>query len=544
MRIAAVLVVVAACSSSPEEMVGDEPRLEVLTPERGTMSEETTLVVSGRVTNLGDRVSVTVNGVAASVVAGAFEATLEVPPGLAILETRASGTTELRDARAVLVGPTAPVGGRVDDGLAARIGVDGFATVGDAIANAVETIDFTAAGQAVNPVYENTGCLGAVVNITAIDVGGVDVGLVPTSGALSTDVSLTNVVVHLHASYEVACLGGSRDLTVSASRVRVRGSLGVGLAGGDLATSLGGLTVAFENFDLDVNGLPGSVVNLFNGIVDDRVAAALADAIRARVPPFADAALSDLAAKSYTVSLLGREVGVHASPSQLTLDATGAFVSVDTQLSVDGGNGASYLATPRAATAAMLAGERGLAIAVADDAVNQLFAGLWAAGALDQELAPDGTIPVTTLLDDETATVELSLALPPTMSTSESVVHLGFGDVLLTGRDAAGEILQQFAISVTTTLAAATAPGGRIELAIGPPRTWAQVLVQTDRVERELDAELLENLVASVWRIVGDQASRALAEMPLPSVGGVAATDPAVRTADGYVVVRADLVMP
>ena len=38
--------------------------------------------------------------------------------------------------------------------------------------------------------------------------------------------------------------------------------------------------------------------------------------------------------------------------------------------------------------------------------------------------------PVAVLLDDETAAVDVKMSLPPTMSTTDDILHLGFGDGL------------------------------------------------------------------------------------------------------------------
>lgn len=533
-----------ACSSSDGGDPGEDPApvLSIESPERGSMPGGDTITVSGTATDDTDGLRVTVNGAAVDVGAdGAFSVEVPVAPGLAIVETKAidSAGQETRDVRSVLAGTLAPVTGTVTDGLGARIGRGGFAAMGRAIGDAVETVDFTAAGQAVNPVYENGGCLGATVNITSVDVGSVDVVLTPEAGTLGADVSVNNLVVRMHASYKVACIGGSSDLTIRADRARIQGDLGLTVSGGDLHTSLPGVTVGFTGFDVDVGGLPDAVVNLFNGVIDDKVAQALAGVIRAQVPPYADGALAELSGMNYGVSLLGHQVGVRVTPAQVAIDTTGAFVAVNTALSVAGGEAGKYVASPGPIDPSLLASADGIGLAVADDAGNQLFAGLWAAGALDLQI-PSGDA-ISALLDDETASVDLAMSLPPTMSTTDDILHLGFGDLIITARDAGGEILQQFAVTITTTLAAATSPDGRIELAIGPPNAWAQVLVQTDRVDRPFDAGQIEDLAGSVWRLVSPMANDALAEMPLPAIGGVTATDAQLSATGGFVVVTAKL---
>jgi hypothetical protein len=536
--------VLTACGGT--ETTGEDvaPILAISSPERGTLASETTIVVTGTATDDADGLRVTVNGAAVDLGAdGSFSASVTVAPGLAIVETRAidAGGHEARDVRAVLAGPLAAANGIVDDAIGARIGRGGLAAMSRAIADVVETVDFTAAGQAVNPVYDNGGCLGATVNITSIEVGSIDLGLDPTTGSLATDVSINDLVVRLHASYDVACIGGSSNLTIRADRVRIQGGLALAVQSGDLVSSLSAVTVGFTGFDLDVGGLPDAVVNLFNGVLDDRVASALAGVIRDQVPPLANSALAELSGMSYGVNLLGHQVNVGVAASRVTIDSTGAFIALDTRLSVTGGEGGMYLATPGPIDTSLIAGVDGIGLTLADDAVNELFAGLWAAGALDLTIPASDDVPVAVLLDDETASVDVKMSLPPTMSTTDDILHLGFGDLILTGRDANGEILQQFAVSITTTLAAATSPDGRLELAIGPPTAWAQVLVQSDRVERELDADQIEDLMSSVWRLVSPMASDALAEVPMPAIGGVTMTDAELATTSGFVVVRAKL---
>jgi hypothetical protein len=533
----------AACATGPEDGGDAPPVLEIAAPERGAQTPSPTITVTGRATDDTAGLRVTVNGVAASVAAdGTFTATLDVA-GLDIIETRAIDDAghDVRDVRAVLAGPLASTGGMVPDAIGARIGADGFLAMSRGIAGAVASADFTAAAQAANPVYQNTGCLGATVNVTDVDVGGVELDLVPTAGAIDTDVRLLDVVVRMHVSYEVACIGGSATLTISADRTRIHGGLGLSISGDALASSLSGVSVGFTGFDVDVGGLPGAVVDLFNGILDDRVAAALAGVIRSRVPALANGALADLTGRAYSVNLLDRPVEIQVRPSQIQIDADGAFVALDSLVQVTGGEG-EYLATPGPVTRGVFGEHKGLGVAVADDTVNQLFAGLWAAGALDQALAADGPVPVTALLDDETATVELIASLPPTASTTDDILHLAVGDLILVGRDAAGVELQRFAVSFSTTIAAASSPEGTIQLALGPPNVWAQVLFQSDRVDRPMDDAELEDLVSVVWDLFAPMANRALDGLPMPSIGGVTVRDASVMPNGGFVVVRAALV--
>jgi hypothetical protein len=537
----------AACSSAPDGADDDAdapPVLEVTAPARGAQSSTPTVTVTGRATDDTAGLRVTVNGVAAALAAdGAFSATVDVG-GLDIIETRAIDDAghDVRDVRAVLAGTLAPTGAMVDDAVGARIGADGFGAMSRGIATAVAGANFTAAAMAANPVYENTGCLGATVNVTDVDVGGVEMDLVPTAGAIDTDVRLLNVVVRMHVNYKVACIGGSATVTVSADRARVHGGLGLSISGDALASSLSGVTVGFTGFDVDVNGIPDAVVNLFNGILDDRVAAALAGVVRSRVPALANTALADLTGRTYGVDLLGRTIAVEVRPSQIDIDADGAFVALDSVVTIVGAGDVDYLATPGSVMEGVFGEAKGLGVAVADDTINQLFAGMWSAGMLEQAVPADGPLPLAAILDDETATLDLELSLPPTASTTDDILHLAVGDLIVTGRDAAGVELQRFALSFSTTIAAATSPDGALLLALGPPNVWAQVLAQSDRVDRPMDDEQLEGLVEGVWGLIAPQINDALASLPLPTIGGVSIREATVMPNDGFVVVRAQLV--
>ena len=86
-----------ACSSAGTD---EAPTLEVLTPERGTLSDSSTVRVTGRASTS----RVTVNGTEAIVQKdGTFEATLSVEDGITLIETHAiSGDVDLREALEVL----------------------------------------------------------------------------------------------------------------------------------------------------------------------------------------------------------------------------------------------------------------------------------------------------------------------------------------------------------------------------------------------------------------------------------------------------------
>src|SRR5262249_43108645 len=148
----------------------------------------------------------------------------------------------------------------------------------------------------------------------------------------------------------------------------------------------GAVTVTLDGFNLDVGSVPGAISDLFDGIVRGKVESALTSVIHDKVPPIADKALAGLVAKPIAVSILGAMTSFAVTPTQASLSTSGLFVAVDTKVKVTGGDGAMALSQPMPMTADLIDGARGLGVALAADAVNQLLAGLWSANAFDKHL--------------------------------------------------------------------------------------------------------------------------------------------------------------
>ena len=169
------LLALAACSAAQDPT---PPTLEVTTPQRGASADSTQISVTGTTSHA---TRVTVNGNDVPIAKdGTFQMSLELGPGIAIIETHAiSGDKDVRDVRAVLAGPVAPTDGTVKAPLGAHASAAALQQVGNAIATAAQAVDYTAAVQPMNPVYNNGGCLGAQINITTVSIGTVDAALAP-----------------------------------------------------------------------------------------------------------------------------------------------------------------------------------------------------------------------------------------------------------------------------------------------------------------------------------------------------------------------------
>jgi hypothetical protein len=257
------------------------------------------------------------------------------------------------------------------------------------------------------------------------------------------------------------------------------------------------------------------------------------------VPPLADAALAKLVSADFAKTVAGVKVDVAIAPTAVTITPAGLDVAIDGTPTVKGGDGGMYLSSP-APLAGALPSAGGLAVAVADDLLNNLFAGLWAGGALDQHVAVPATSPLLLFLDDATTSLDVQLALPPTIAGDGAALRLEIGDLMVISRDAGGAELSRFALSISTTLTAdSAAPGGALSLRLGDPTVKAQVLSESPAVTKHLDGTKLEGLVTGVWGLIAPMANDALAAIKLPSLGGVTLGAPAMVGKGSFAVVSA-----
>ncbi|MBL9014922.1 MAG: hypothetical protein JNL83_12135 [Myxococcales bacterium] len=538
LAIAACFGGLVGCASDPG--VDLPPTLEITSPQRGTTVQGDSVQVSGVVTDDRDarKVKVVINGLEVTPAKdGTFTATVPVTAGISILETHATdgGANDVRDVRAVLAGQLGTSDGTATAPVGARVGAPAFAKLGTAFAQTIKGMDFTALAQTMNPVYNNTGCLGAKIDITSLTISNAGVALVPKTGALDTSVTLDNVVVKLHANFKVACIGGSTTITVKSSKAHIDGDLGLAVTAGKLTTSLGGATVRLDGFTIDVGGVPGAIESLLKGEARKAAENALTKAVRDKVPPMANQALAGLTAKPFNADLLGHPTKLTVSPAQVQLSADGLYFAVDTKVLVTGGEGGMYAASPSPMSASLMQ-STGVGVAVADDLVNQLFAGLWAAGAIDQTVEIDSKLAVLgALLDDDARSLGISLALPPTVTGEGADLALSVGDLMVSVKDAGGAEIQKLALSVKTTLSAQPTQTGALVLTLGQPELHAQVIAQSEVVDRPLTDEQVEGIVGGAWGLVGGMAGSALETLQLPSVGGLELGTPSLEGRAGYV---------
>ena len=178
----------------------------------------------------------------------------------------------------------------------------------------------------------------------------------------------------------------------------------------------------------------------------------------------------------------------------------------------------------------------GVGVAIADDLVNQLFSGLWAAGAIDQTVDIKGQLAVLgALLDDDAASLGISLALPPTVTAEGAELALAIGDLMISVKDGTGAEIQNIALSVKTTLSASPTQTGAVTLTVGQPQLFAQIISSSDVIDRPMTSAQFEGIVGGAWGLIGGQADSALASLSLPSLAGLELGTPSIEGRSGYV---------
>jgi hypothetical protein len=230
-------------------------------------------------------------------------------------------------------------------------------------------------------------------------------------------------------------------------------------------------------------------------------------------------------------------VTLTTAPKIIDLSPEGLFVAVDTKVKVTGGEGGMYVASPSPMTAALMP-TTGIGAAIANDTINQLFSGLWAAGAIDQTVGLDGQLAVlAALLDDDAASLAISASLPPTVFGDGAALGLAIGDLMISVKDSGGNEIQKIALSIKTSLQASPTQTGAVTLTVGQPTLFAQVITQNlDVVDRPMTDEQFEGIINGAWGLVGGQADAALAGLTMPSIGGVTLGAPTLQGNAGYLV--------
>jgi hypothetical protein len=536
------LVTTSAFAACTQTEIGDRPEppvLQVLSPERGTMQEGlATVEVRGTVTpsvDTGAEITrVEVNGMAARLdTLGNWSANITLAPGANIISTIATdrnGQTA-DDTRGLVTGDLRPLDTTIENAIAAGLSAAAFDKLGDTGAALVASSDLGAFVAPYNPVIAKgldngqEDCLYGKVSVKpGLDVTNAFLALVPNDNGLALDADLVGLTIPLHARYAAACLDGDTDISITAQRVRIRGTLAITVANGRFDVKLNNPTVVFTGFMVHASGVPGAVLDLLD--LDQEIANTLSWAVERFMAPLVNQALSGVQVGPQNLNLLGQTLRVAVSPAGVAFDASGAEVVLDGSLTVQGAT-AKFVYTENQSPPGR--GNAGVALAVADDTINQLMTGFWSRGGLNMQMEKD-----LGMFDG----IRLDAMLPPVVSAdADGSMKLVMPDLMLEMRKN-GELLARAALTVEMKLKvepAASTYAAKISIEL--PTLKADIIenlqgIPDEQIEALLPAAL-ESELSTFAPLLG--------AVPLPSVQGIIVTDLHMGGTTGYVTIAADI---
>jgi hypothetical protein len=546
--IVGLIVSLTGCSDDPYDPEAPAidpraPRVHITSPRRGAFTGDgKTLLVTGTVSDDTSVASVQVNG---------LDATLEPDGSWQVLVPIATGTQLLhavardgqgnvgKETRAVVAGPLEPIATAVPQAITAAMSAQTFQAIGRGLSAYLTTGDLAAVVAPRNPVIDagdGPDCLYAQASITRIAVGeGATVAVLPQVGGLALAVDLDDIEVGVRVRYAALCFDGSRDVTVRASRLRVTATANAAIVRGAFDITLDDQHIQLTGFQVDLGGLPDDIIDMLH--LESVVGSALGWATETFLVPLLGGALTGQLNGTQTVSVLGTPVDIQVTPARIQLDTTGALIELDTLLRARGdaaSPGYVYVANQVPA----MSSERGFALAVADDAANQLLGSYWAAGGMDRafDLTTGNYGQIGQLYDR----VELSAAVPPFVDASGGSLKLTIGDLIATFKDGAS-IATRVVINAEVDIQVVTGADGRPRLDVGTPTTYVDVLDENVDGANALSNAQFEVITSFALGRVIAVGSGAIGAVPLPSFGGVAVRDVGIAEQSGYLVLDGEL---
>ncbi len=520
------------------------PRVHITSPERGAVAGDVThVLVTGTATDDTGVVGVTVNGIPATLAAdGTFTVDVPVVAGTNLLHAIAvdASQNEGKESRSVSAGPVQAVSMQVPKALTAALSAQTFDAIGRGAAGYIKTADLAALVAPSNPVI-NAGapngpdCLYGQGSITSMTVGDSDIALAPQVGGLYLSAELTNVHIGMHLTYAAACIDGSRDITIAASKVTVTGNMTIGItATKDFDIKLVSPNVTIQNLDLELGGIPGAIVDLLH--LDTALGPILGWAVEKFVTPMIGNSLSGLS-QTKTMTVLNTMVDISVKPSKLTFSTDGALIDLDTSIRAHGDAGNFvYVAN----TVPVMDLTHGFTLALADDAANEALASLWSAHGLDDTLdLKNGSYGDVGTLYDSVVIETKGQPFVDASNTANGLV-LTIGDLMATFKNA-DQVATVAAINAQVALKVTTGADGTLKFDVGTPTTYVDVLDEGVEGANQLSNAQFEAIASFAIARIISVGSASLGSIPLPSIGGVGLTDVAINPQTGYLVVNGDI---
>lgn len=558
-------------SVGPVVVDGSGPALVVESPERGGWATTGGATVTGTVSDSFSGVDgVVVDGAAATVAAdGTWEGTTTFDFGLNVVETTATDAAGnvTTDVRAVLAGDVLPWGRAEGDGLVVRLheGEGGLDAIEGSIGDVADASAILAS--VPNPVYSGADevcttigwwsiCVDYTleVEVTSLSWDTATLDLDPRSdGTVLATLTLGNVSAGWTATGDAGTSTLTESGTATATGLTVEVALTLDVDGGSVVASVGDVETTLSGLDLGTSSTIDTLLSVLGADleaeVESALGAAVEDAVGDAVPGAVEDALGDLSVDT-DFAVGDGTATLSAVPAAISTDDTGITLALSTVVSLDawtlgrtadgtleyGYGQPTWTGTP------------GALVGLSADMLGQVLFAAWGAGALsleatDEDLGLDMAI-VSMLLPGLTdLTVVTDPLLPPVaVPGSSGDFDLEVGDLLVSLYDGAvvpGAEVYTFYVSTVTPMDVDVADGA-LTTSLGTPVAWVDVVVAPDGVDTASLEDALEVLAPS---LLGAGVG-ALAEIPLPSLGGYAlngATASVGGAEGGYAVVGGDL---
>lgn len=548
LRYAVVALAVIGCADNAYDPNGpaidpNAPRVHITSPERGTIAGEAQLMlVRGTVSDDSGKVaSVTVNDFPADVAAdGTFTASVPVTPGTNLLHAIAKDEQGNigKESRAVVTGPMATLARQIPDAVTATLSAQTFDAIGRGAAGFIKSGDVMATIAPMNPVAhagdeEGPDCLYGQAHITSLSVSDATILLAPQVGGIQLSAELDAPNIGMHLQWAVACADGSRDITISASKVLITGTLQVGIVGRNFDIKLVNPQVQIQGFNLQLGGIPQDIIDMLH--LNTAMGPILGFAVEKLVVPMLNKSLAGLN-ETKTIDVLGTKVDVDVKPSQIRFTRDGGMVLLNTTLRAQDDHGSFVYVANTIPTMDM---SQGFQLAIADDAANQLLTSMWSAKGLDKTIDLEGNGSygtIGTLYDS----VELETKVPPFVDASSDKLVLTVGDMLAQFK-LNGSVTTAVAINAQVELQVVKGDDGKLRFDVGTPTVYVDILDEQIEGANQLSNAELEAIVSFALSRIVAVGSGSVGAIPLPAIGGVAVTTLSAESQHGYLVVNGEV---
>lgn len=534
-------LLVAGCTSAADQ-IPDPPVLTITSPARSLIQNGTAKVtVTGTVAPNAAGTPVTkvsVNNIVANVAAdGSFSIDIDVKPGAMLLHTEALDADggKAQDTRSLEAGELRKPGQNIESAVTTALSKEAFQKISAAAGPLIKGLDLKPMLAPMQPMVHSgdesgPDCLYGQLFVDDVKMQNVIIHLAPVAGGLQFSAEIDGLDVPGHMKYAVACLGGTDNTDIKATKVVVSGTLQVtpdGMNG--FATNLASPNVQLTGLDITSGGVPGAILSIIP--LDSAIEYIMPKVAGLVMKPMMNQALGALAGPK-TVNVLGKTLTVQVSPANIEFSANSALVTLDMQMLLGGAEHSNgYIFTDNGQP--NMDPGTGMQLGIADDLANEMLSQFVAIGMLNLSLPESGGS-----FDGAT----MAATSPPMISANpaDGKMRLVLPDMIATFTSS-GTPIAKAAINATVDLQIQPANNGLgVAIQLGKPNIYVDVLPDIANESHYSNDELsnavqigLDNQIASITALLGG--------IPLPAMAGLQMKDLSVTGSDGYVMVKGAL---